>query len=134
MAFTIPDEKPRLDAIGNLSGLPVLLQRAFAPDASIFDSIPKPDPNDWLAVHQEPGQTFDEFKASQPNRPTQSRRIIYLQPLGEFPSDRSPSIAKLQKFAGAFFSMEVKALSPIKIANPKSTTLPNPTTRTPQLF
>src|SRR5260370_31684882 len=134
MAFTIPDEKPRLDAIGNLSGLPVLLQRAFAPDASIFDSIPRPGPNDWLAVHQEPGQTFDEFKASQPNRPTQSRRIIYLQPLGEFPSDRSPSIDNLQKFAGAFFSMEVKALSPIKIDNAKFATRRNPNTGNPQIF
>src|SRR5260370_42454155 len=106
MAFTIPDEKTIRDAIGNLSGLPVVLQRAFAPDASSFDSIPKPDPNDWLAVHQKPGQTFDEFKASQPNQPTQSRRVIYLQPLGEFPSDRTPSTDNLQKFAAAFFSME----------------------------
>ncbi len=134
MAFTPPDEKTIRDAIGNLSGLPVVLQRAFAPDASSFDSIPKPEPNDWLAVHQEPGQTFDEFKASQPNQPTQSRRVIYLQPLGEFPSDRSPSIGKLQKFAAAFFSMEVKALSPIKIDNAKLTTRRNPYTGNLQIL
>src|SRR5260370_35093097 len=109
MAFTIPDEKTIRDAIGNLSGLPVVLQRAFAPDASSFDSIPKPDPNDWLAVHQEPGQTFDEFKASQPNHPTQSRRVINLHPLGEIQSDRSPSLGKLQQFAAAFSTMQVRA-------------------------
>src|SRR5437016_14224528 len=64
MAFTPPNEKTIRDAIGDLSGLPVVLQRAFAPDRDSFDSIPKPEPNDWLAVHQEPGQTFDEFKVS----------------------------------------------------------------------
>jgi len=134
MAFTPPDEKTIRDAIGDLSGLPVVLQRAIAPDRDSFDSIPRPGPNDWLAAHQEPGQTFDEFKGSQPNRPTQSRRIIYLQPLGEFPSARSPSIDKLQKFAGAFFSMEVKALSPIKIDNTKFATRRNPNTGNPQIF
>src|SRR5438067_2242521 len=72
MAFAPPSQKTIHDAIGDLSGLPVLLQRAFAPDAGSFDPIPNPGPNDWLAVHDEPGQTFDEFKASQPNRPTQT--------------------------------------------------------------
>jgi archaemetzincin len=134
MAFTSPDEKTIRDAIGDLSGLPAVLQRAFAPDRDSFDSIPRPRPNDWLAVHEESGQTLDEFKASQPNRPTQSRRIIYLQPLGEFPSDRSPSIDMLKKFAGAFFSMEVNALSPIKIDNAKFATRRNPNTGNPQIF
>jgi archaemetzincin len=134
MAFTPPNEKTIRDAIGDLSGLPVVLQRAFAPDRDSFDSIPKPGPNDWLAVHQEPGQTFDEFKASQPNRPTQSRRVIYLQLLGDFAPERSPSIDKLREFAGAFFSIEVKALSPISIDNAKFTTRRNPNTGNPQIL
>jgi archaemetzincin len=134
MAFMPPDEKTMRDATGDLSGLPVVLQRAFAPDRDSFDSIPTPGLDDWLAGHQEPGQTFDEFKASQPNRPIQSRRIIYLQPLGEFPSDRSPSIDKLQKFAAAFFTMEVKALPPIRIDNAKFATRRNPNTGNPQIF
>jgi len=134
MAFTPPNEKIIRDAIGDLSGLPVVLQRAFAPDRDSFDSIPKPGPNDWLAVHQEPGQTFDEFKGSQPNRPTESRRVIYLQLLGDFAPERSPSIDKLREFAGAFFSMEVKAISPIKIDNEKFTTRRNPNTGNPQIL
>src|SRR6266550_1712337 len=98
MAFTPPSQERIRDAIGDLGGLPVLLQRAFTPDDS-FDPIPKPGPNDWLAVHEEPGQTFDEFKASHPNRPNESRRVIYLQPLGKFAADRSPSVEKLRDFA-----------------------------------
>jgi hypothetical protein len=40
-------------------------------------------------------------------RPTSTRRLIYLQPLGYFPPEGSPSIAKLRDFAAAFFAMEV---------------------------
>jgi len=134
MAFTPPDEKTTRDAIGDTSGLPVVLRRAFTPDRGAFDPIPKPGPNDWLAVHEEPGQTFDEFKASQPNRPTQARRVIYLQPLGDFGPERSPSIDKLRKFAAAFFAMEVKKLPLIKIDNSKFSTRRNPYTGNPQIL
>jgi len=134
MAFTAPSEKTIRDAIGDVSGLPAPLQRAFAPDRDSFDPIPKPAPNDWLAVHEEPGQTFDEFKASQPNRPTQNRGVIYLQPLGDFAPDRSPSIDKLREFAATFFAMEVNALPPIKIDNSKFTTRRNPYTGNPQIL
>ena len=84
MAFTPPDEKTRRGAEGGLSELSAVLQRALTPDINSFDPIPKPGPSDWLAVHEERGQTFGEFKAAQTNRPTQTRRVIYLQPLGDF--------------------------------------------------
>ena len=134
MAFEPPSSETRRDAVGDLSGLPILLQRAFASDAASFDPIPKPGPNDWLAVHEEPGQTFDEFKMSQPNRATQSRRIIYLQPLGDFAPERSPSIDKLREFAAAFFATEVKALPPISISVGKFTTRRNPHTGSLQIL
>jgi len=47
MAFTPPSEKTIRDTIGDVSGLPAPLQRAFAPDRNSFDPIPKPTPNDW---------------------------------------------------------------------------------------
>src|SRR5438874_10840314 len=128
MAFIPLDEKAIRNAIGDLNGLPPVLQRAFTPNESSFDPIPEPRPGDWLAVHNERGQTFDEFKASQPNRPTQNRRIIYLQPLGDFAPERSPSIDKLREFAAAFFAMEVKVLPPISISVGKFTTRRNPHT------
>src|SRR6266480_1422263 len=87
MAFEPPSPEIRRAAIGDLSGLSPVLRRAFSADASEFWPIPKPGPHDWLAVHPESGQTFDEFKASGANRPTESRRVIYLQPLGEFAAD-----------------------------------------------
>ncbi len=134
MAFTPPSQETIRDATGDLSGLPAVLQRAFAPDSNSFNPIPKPGPNDWLAVHEEAGQTFDEFKASQPNRPTQIRRVIYLQPLGEFAPERSPTIDKLQEFATAFFAMEVKALPSIKLDASKFTARRNTYTGNSQIL
>src|SRR5437588_3707865 len=115
MAFIPPNEKTIRNAIGDLNGLPAVFQRAFTPDKNSFDPIPEPKPGDWLAVHNELGQTFDQFKASQPNRPTQNQHVIYLQPLGEFAPQYSPPNDELREFAAAFFAMEVKVLPPTKI-------------------
>jgi archaemetzincin len=134
MAFTPPDDKIIRHAIGDLSGLPPILQRAFMPDRTFFDPIPKPGPNDWLTVHPEPGQTFEQFKASRPNQHTKDRHVIYLQPLGEFAPERSPSIDKVQKFDAAFFAMEVKALPSIKIDDSRFSARRNPYTGAAQIL
>lgn len=134
MAFAPPDEKTIRNAIGDLNGLPPVLQRAFAPDKNSFDPIPKPKPGDWLAVHNERGQTFEEFKASQPNRPGQNQHVIYLQPLGDFMPLQSPSNDKLREFAAAFFAMEVKVLPPVKIDRSTFVTRRNPITNNPQIL
>jgi archaemetzincin len=134
MAFQPPGSDIRRAAVGDLAGLSPALRRAFSADAPEFEPIPKPDPHDWLAVHPEPGQTFDDFKASRPNRPTDSRRVIYLQPLGEFIADRSPPIEKLRGFASAFFAMEVKALPAISPDPSRFTTRHNPNTGNLQIL
>src|SRR5262245_9408549 len=110
LGFQPPGPQQRLEAIGPTHELPGLLQRAFSPDDS-FQPIPTPEPNDWLAAHREAGQTFEEFRRSYPNRPGSKWRIIYLQPLGEFSAQQSPSLEKLREYAAAFFQMEVKVLT-----------------------
>ena len=115
MGFEPPGPQKRLEAIGATNGLPAVLQRALALDDS-FQPVPVPSPSDWLAVHREPGQTFDDFRRSQPNRPDTRRRIIYLQPLGDFRAQQSPSLEMLRQYAADFFQMEVKALAPISIS------------------
>jgi archaemetzincin len=132
MAFTPPDQKTIQSAIGDVSQLPAQLQRAFAPDRNAFDSIPTPAPGDWLAVHKEQDQTFEKFKESSPNRPDATRRVIYLQPLGEFSSERSPSLEKLREFAAAFFAMEIKTLPSVSIENFPMRR--NPFTHNPQIL
>ena len=134
MSFAPPTDKQIKSAIGDVAGLPPTLQRAFAPDSNAFRPIPAPGPDDWLAVHAEPGQTFEQFRASQPNRPMPERNVIYLQPLGDFAPDRSPDIDKLQKFAAVFFAMEVKTLPTIPIDNSHFTTRRNTFTNKPQIL
>lgn len=91
-----------------------------------FEPLPKPGPSDWLANHAEPGQTFEQFVASHPNRPDKKRHTIYMQPLGDFTATSSPSLALLQRFASAFFAMPVKALPAIDIAAERITSRRNP--------
>jgi archaemetzincin len=116
MDFKSSSPEMRRDAVGDLSSLPPLLKRAFAPDSPEFQPIANPGPRDWLAVHYyEPRQTFDDFLAQRPNRPTSARHIIYLQPLGEFPPKDSALITRLCDFAAAFFAMEARALPAVGI-------------------
>ena len=134
MAFEPPSPNVKRAAVGELTGLSPVLRRAFSADTPEFEPIPKPGPHDWLAVHPESAQTFHEFKASRPNRPTELRRIVYLQPLGEFVADRSPSIETLREFASGFFAMEVKVLPVISLDASKFTTRHNPNTGNLQIL
>ncbi|MBX6313191.1 MAG: hypothetical protein IRY99_09795 [Isosphaeraceae bacterium] len=73
----------------------------------------KPGPGDWLAQHPEPGQTFDQYRASAPNRPTAQRTTIYLQPLGDFDPVQSRIIAATADLLGRFYNVPVKTLGAI---------------------
>jgi archaemetzincin len=129
--FRPPGEKERRAAIGPTASLPPGLRRAFEPGDD-FEPIPKPGPADWLANHQEPGQTFPEFAASRRNTPDRLRRKIYLLPLGEF-GRGSPSLEKLEAFAEAFFGLPAEVL-PAAAIDRSFTTRVHPDTRKRQLL
>ena len=131
MGFEPPGSQQRLEAIGPTTGLSAVLQRAFAADDT-FPPMPTPGPNDWLAAHREPGQTFEEFQRSRPNRPNAQRRTIYLQPLGAFPEQQN--IEKLREYAAHFFQMEVKVRTPISIGTGGFTSRTNSMTRRQQIL
>jgi archaemetzincin len=106
MGFQPPGPQKRLEAIGATNGLPAALQGAFTPDDD-FQPVPVLSLQDWLAVHREPGQMFDDFRHSQRNRPDARRRIIYLQPLGDFRAQQSSSMQMLRQYAADFFQNRV---------------------------
>ncbi len=99
-----------------------------------FEPLPRPGPNDWLANHPEPGQTFEEFVAFYPNRPDSHRRTIYFQPLGDFSSVESPSLTILQRLAAAFFSLPIKLLPAVDMMEARITSRRNPLTSQRQLL
>ncbi|MFC1671816.1 archaemetzincin [Planctomycetota bacterium] len=134
LGFTPPNSAEREKAIGPTGHLSKVLQGAFRPDPEFFSPIPAPKPGDWLIAHPESGQTYADFAGSRPNRPDRKRHTVYLQPLGAFPKDRSPSLELLEKFTGAFLAMEVKVLPTIPIDKGAVTTRVNAYTKNRQVL
>ncbi len=133
MGFAIPSETQRQQAIGPGEGLPPILRKALAATAD-FAPLPAPGPQDWLATHSEPGQTFEQFVRSKPNRPDKKSKIIYLQPLGQFAAGEAPSVEVLQEYAAAYFGLHVRVLPSVALTEGTITTRRNPTTGNRQLL
>jgi archaemetzincin len=70
--------------------------------------ISKPGPSDWLAQHKEPGQTFKEYLACDPTRPTGKRNTIYIQPLGDFTETQRKIVKLTADFMAIYFNVPVK--------------------------
>lgn len=124
MHFQPPDESERIKAIGSMKGLTTFMRHAFTPGDD-FLPIKTPEPGDWLAEHPERGQIFSDFVQSQYNKPDAVRRTIYLQPLGIFPEETSPSLSALRDFAHAYFAMDVEVLLTLPLKNRNITTRTN---------
>jgi len=133
MDFKPPTLADRIKAIGETSGLPETLKKALEP-GNDFEAIPVPKPGDWLAVHPEKGQSFDDFVKSRPNRPDKSRNKIYLQPLGDFPKYKIPLIENLQEYAAAYFCMQVEVLPSLTLSDRGITTRINNFTQKRQIL
>jgi len=96
-----PSEAQRTQALGPLDDATALLKAALDPGA--FIPMGTPGPGDWQMVFHEPGQTFEDFTRENHPRPDAIHTTIYLQPLGDFPADRSPDLEKLRRYVAAFF-------------------------------
>ena len=133
MDFKPPTAAERLKAIGSTEGLTENLRKALEPGED-FEPIPIPKPGDWLAVHREIGQRFDEFVKSKPNRPDKVRGKIYLQTLGEFPKGQIPLVEILTEYAGDYFAMEVRVLPSLALSDDSITTRTNQFTQKRQIL
>jgi len=131
-AFEPPSAADRAKALGSLENEPAVLQRLLTPDED-FAPLRTPGPGDWLTSHPERGQTFDGYCTVGFNRPTTSRNVIYLLPLGEFPADNSPPLEDLRVYAEAYFQLSVKILAAIPIDEDKFTPRINDYTQKRQL-
>ena len=82
----------------------------------------EPERYDWLATYKEGGQTFDEYIISNPTVPTDERKVIYIQPLGNSNSGQSKVIRISAEYLKAFYGLEVRSLPvktlPAKIPEP----------------
>jgi archaemetzincin len=80
-----------------------------------FQPLPTPGPGDWLAVHPESGQRFENFIQVMPNRPDEVRSALILQPLGRFDHEGAPGREILGRFTEAYFGMETQVLPAIDL-------------------
>lgn len=92
-------------------------KRAAKAVRPLHDVMSKPEPNDWLAQHDEDGQTFAEYLRSKPVTPRGTRKLLYVQPLGPFTKTQRKIVRLSAEFMGHYFNVGVKVLDglPLKV-------------------
>lgn len=68
----------------------------------------KPRPGEWLAEHQEDGQTYMQYVRCRPVRPDKRRNVIYIQPIGPFTANQRKIVKLTAQFMGIYFALPVK--------------------------
>jgi archaemetzincin len=121
-----------LDALGASKDAPDCIRAMVASDEAA-EPLPEPGPHEWLAIHAERGQTFDEFVRTA-SRPSPGERTIYLQPIDTEGALSDACLATLASFAEAFFRLDVR-VRPLIVLDPSSlVTRPAPDAGTPQVY
>ena len=69
--------------------------------------ISKPAPGDWLDQHRETGQTFRQYVAARPVTLAGKRRVIYIQPLGDFTASQRRIVSLTSDFMSRFYNVSV---------------------------
>lgn len=67
----------------------------------------KPVPGEWLYVHPENGQSFEQYIKSNPVTPNDVNNKIYLQPLGNFSKGQTNVIQFTADYLEIFFNLKV---------------------------
>jgi archaemetzincin len=101
----------------------------------LHQELGDPGPSDWLSVHPEPGQTFEEYRRSNPIRPHGRRDSIYIQPLGEFSSPQREVVEGTAEFTALFYDAPVRTREAISLAEiPSNARRRHPATGVAQLL
>ena len=69
--------------------------------------------NEWRSNHIEKFQTFNDFQKLKKIEPTAEKKIIYLQPIGEFNSLQEKQIEYTRQYLKIYFQLEAKILPTI---------------------
>jgi archaemetzincin len=95
----------------------------------------KPAPGEWLAEHPEPGQTYLQYVRLNPVRPDRKRRMIYVQPLGEFTDAQRKVVAVTCEYMHHYFNLPVKMRDPLPLTLiPASARRTHPTWKVDQVL
>jgi archaemetzincin len=97
------------------------------------EPLPEPEARDWLAIHEERGQTFDEFVCAA-IRPPVSARTIYIQPVDTEGSLSDTCLSTLAAFTAAFFGLDARVCPPIALDPSSLVARAAPDTGSPQVY
>ncbi len=75
-----------------------------------------PQSGDWLAVHHEPGQTFEEYLSEKPIRSDEKLNTIYIQPIADFTQSQQKIIDLTAEYISLYFNLPVKILNPLPLS------------------
>lgn len=103
--------RPRRDA-ARLAELE-RLREALAP---LHERPAKPGPGDWLAEHAEPGQTLEQYLASDPVVAAPGRDRLYIQPIGPFSRTERRILTLTADFMGRYFDLPVQVLPDLPLS------------------
>jgi len=76
----------------------------------LYQELDEPKPGEWLYDHEEKGQTFAQYVASDPLVPDEVHRTIYVQPLGAFSTEQRRVLLLTAEFLGLYFDLPVTTL------------------------
>lgn len=124
-AFTSPDAVTQKFAIGETRFLPADQKKAFTESRS-FSPKSEAEGIDWLASHDGPGQTFEQFLSARRNLVQPPRTKLYVQPIGEFSDKEKAVLEQVKAFAKIFFQMEVEMKPTLDPAKNQITSRKNP--------
>ena len=72
--------------------------------------LPEAKPGDWLAEHNEPGQSFRDYLRASPVTPVGLRSAIYVQPIGKFSTEQREIVRLASEYLSIFMNRPVKIL------------------------
>jgi archaemetzincin len=76
----------------------------------------RPAPGDWLAQHHEAGQTFEQYLRSEPTHARGRRRVLYVQPIGEFAGKQKEILSLTADFISRYLCLETRVARPIPLS------------------
>jgi archaemetzincin len=101
----------------------------------LAEPLPPPRPGDWLAGHDEPGQTFAEFQEAQPVRKSDKLHTIYLCLVGDFSEAQRRILDLTQDYLAVFFDSPVKVNRQVALdSTPARARRTHPSWGDPQVF
>lgn len=111
------------------------LRDAIARIEPFFKPMGKPEAYDWLASHNEPGQTFEEYLDADPVKPTRERQKIYVLPLGTFTAQQQKVIDVAAGYLDVFYDLPVSVMRAQSVKRPLSVkdSRRSPSTKTEQI-